>query len=150
VKSSRDWIASWACRHVSEETEQSSILMYGSPPRIRGSPHPIVQQSIWIPTLVFKEVTKTTNADVSPAGSKNQKQVEMEGHRDFIQECAVEDEEWKWSPVYLLLRVISGVSAYVPCPWKHTAEEWHLIQKFIQAKFSLTQEDQCNNIVVAS
>ncbi len=40
VKSSRrDWIAPWACRHVSEETEQSSILMYGSPPRMRGSPH---------------------------------------------------------------------------------------------------------------
>ncbi len=39
VKSSRDWIAPWACRHISEETEQSSILMYGSPPRIRGSPH---------------------------------------------------------------------------------------------------------------
>jgi hypothetical protein len=34
--------------------------------------------------------------------------------------------------------------------WKHTAEEWHLIQKFIQAKFSLTQEDQCSSIVVAS
>jgi len=34
VESSRDWIATWACRHVSEETEQSSILMYGSPPRI--------------------------------------------------------------------------------------------------------------------
>ncbi len=39
VKSSRDWIARWACRHVSEETEQSSILMFGSPPTIRGSPH---------------------------------------------------------------------------------------------------------------
>jgi len=63
---------------------------------------------------------------------------------------AAEDEEWKWSPVYLLLRDFSGVSAYVPCPWKHTAEEWHLIQKFIQAKFSLTQEDQCISIVVAS
>jgi hypothetical protein len=75
----------------------------------------IVQQSIWIPTRVFKEGTKTTNTDVSPAGSKNQKQVEMEGCTDFIQEC-VEDEEWKWSPVYLLLRDFSGVSAYVPCP----------------------------------
>jgi hypothetical protein len=61
-----------------------------------------VQQSIWIPARVFKEGTKTTNTDVSPAGSKNQKQVEMEGHRYFIQECAVEDVEWKWSPVYLL------------------------------------------------
>jgi len=110
----------------------------------------IVQQSIWIHTRVFKEGTKTTNTDVSPAGSKNQKQVEMEGRRDFIQECAVEDEEWKWSPVYLLLRDFSGVSAYVPCPWKHTAEEWHLIQQFIQAKFSLTREDQCSSIVVAS
>ncbi len=39
VKSSRDWIAPWPCRHISEETEQSSILMYGSPPRIRGNPH---------------------------------------------------------------------------------------------------------------
>ncbi len=109
-----------------------------------------MQQSIWIPTRMFKEGTKTTNTDVSPAGSKDQKQVEMEVWRDFIKECAVEDEEWKWSPVYLLLRDFSGVSAYVPCPWKHTAEEWYLIQKFIQAKFSLTQEDQCISIVVAS
>jgi len=74
-----------------------------------------VQQSIWIPTRVFKDGTKTTNTDVSPTGSKNQKQVEIESCRDFIQECAVEDE-WKWSPVYLLLRDFSGVSAYVPCP----------------------------------
>jgi hypothetical protein len=109
--------------------------------------NPIVQQSIWIPTLVFKEGTKTTSTDVSPAGSKNQKQVEMEGRRDFMQECAVEDEEWKWSPVYLLLKDFSGISAYVPCPRKHTAEEWHLIQKFIQAKFSHSRR---SSIVVAS
>jgi hypothetical protein len=49
--------------------------------------NPIVQQSIWIPTRVFKDGTKPTNTDVSPAGSKNQKQVEIVGHRDFIQEC---------------------------------------------------------------
>jgi hypothetical protein len=119
-----------SCSAVLQRSEEVHILR-----------NPIVQQSIWIPTLVFKEGTRTTSTDVSPAGSKNQKQVEMEGRRDFIQECAVEDEEWKWSPVYLLLRDFSGISAYVPCPWKHTAEEWHLIQKFIQAKFSLTQED---------
>jgi len=63
---------------------------------------------------------------------------------------AVKDEEWKQSPVNPLLRDFSGVSAYVPYPWNHTAEEWHLIQKLIQAKFSLSQEDyQCNSIVVA-
>jgi hypothetical protein len=45
----------------------------------------------------------------------------------------MEDEEWKWSPVYLLLRDHFGLSAYLPRPRKHTAEEWHLIQKFIQA-----------------
>jgi hypothetical protein len=63
--------------------------------------------------------------------------MEMEGHRAFLQECAVEDEEWKWSPVYLLLRDFSRLSAYLPRPWKHTAEEWHSIQKFIQCEFSL-------------
>jgi hypothetical protein len=42
--------------------------------------------------------------------------MEMEDHRAFIQEGAVEDEEWKWSPVYLLLRDFSGLSAYLPIP----------------------------------
>jgi hypothetical protein len=63
--------------------------------------------------------------------------MEMEGHRAFVQETAVEDEEWKWSPVYLLLRDFSSLSDYLPRPWKHTAEEWHSIHKFIQSEFSL-------------
>jgi hypothetical protein len=82
-----------------------------------------------------QEGTITPNTDGSPARSKTEKQLEMEGHRDFIQECAIEDEEWKWSPVYLLLRDFFSLSAYLPRPWKHTAEEWHLIQRFINAKF---------------
>jgi hypothetical protein len=82
-----------------------------------------------------QEGTITPNTDGSPARSKNEKQLEMEGHRDFIQECAIEDEEWKWSPVYLLLRDFYGLSAYLPRPWKHTAEEWDLIQRFIRIKY---------------
>jgi hypothetical protein len=76
--------------------------------------------------------------------------MEMEGHRALIQECAVEDEEWKWSPVYLLLRDFSSLSAYLPRPWKHTAEEWHFIHKFIQSEFSLLKLSfEPSSIVVA-
>ncbi|CAM6045628.1 unnamed protein product [Sphagnum compactum] len=97
-----------------------------------------------------QEGTKTPNTDGSPAGSKNQKQLEMEGHRAFIQECAVEDEEWKWSPVYLLLRDFSHLGRHLPRPWKHTAEEWSQIQKFILCEFSLFQHDfEPSSIVVA-
>jgi hypothetical protein len=81
-----------------------------------------------------QEGTKTPNTDGSPAGSKNQKQLEMEGHRASIQECAVEDEEWKWSPVYLLVRDFSDLAGCLPRPWKHTAEEWSQIQRFIQGE----------------
>jgi hypothetical protein len=81
--------------------------------------------------------TKTPNTDGSPAGFKNQKQLEMEGDSAFIQECAVEDEEWKWSPVYLLLRYFSDLARCLPRPWKHTAEEWSLIQNFITHEFSV-------------
>jgi hypothetical protein len=86
-----------------------------------------------------QEGTITPNTDGSPARSKTETQLEMEFHRDFIQECAIEDEEWKWSPVYLLLRDFSGLSAYLPRPWKHTAEEWYLIHNFIEAKFSVLE-----------
>jgi hypothetical protein len=37
----------------------------------------------------------------------------------------------KHSPVYLLLRDFFSLSAYLPRPWKDTAEEWGLIQKYI-------------------
>jgi hypothetical protein len=139
MKSSRrDWIAPQVSRHVSEESEQSSALMYDNRLRIRGSPHSRQSNSGTEHMDTHKGVqegTITPKLDGSPARSNNEKQLEMEGHRDFIQECAVEDEEWKWSPVYLLLRDFYGLSAYLPRPWKHTAEEWHLIPKFIQAKF---------------
>jgi hypothetical protein len=94
-----------------------------------------------------EEGTITPNTDGAPPKSKTEKQLEMEGHRDFIQECAIEDEEWKWSPVYLLLRDFCNLSAYLPRPWKHTAEEWHFIDNFFQSKFFwLTQS---STIVVA-
>jgi hypothetical protein len=93
-----------------------------------------------------QEGTKTSNTDGSPAGSKNQKQLEMEGHTAFIQECAVEDEEWKWSPVYLLLRDFSDLAGGLPRPWKHTAEEWSRIPRFIGSQFS---EFEPSSIVVA-
>jgi hypothetical protein len=97
-----------------------------------------------------QEGTKTPNTDGSTAGSKNQKRMEMEGHRAFIQECAVEDEEWKWSPVYLLLRDFSDLTGHLPRPWKHTAEEWSQIQKFIQHEFSLSPSYfEPSHIVVA-
>jgi len=97
-----------------------------------------------------QEGTKTPNTDGSTAGSKNQKRMEMEGHRAFIQECSVEDEEWKWSPVYLLLRDFSDLAGHLPRPWKHTAEEWSQIQKFIQHEFSLFDCDfEPSSIVVA-
>jgi hypothetical protein len=66
-----------------------------------------------------------------PAGSKEHKQVELGDHMDFIQECAVEDEKWKWSPLYLLLRDYSLLSTLLPRPWKHTAEEWDSVREFI-------------------
>jgi hypothetical protein len=66
-----------------------------------------------------------------PAGSKEHKQVEMGGHTDFIQECAVEDEKWTWSPLYLLLRDFSLLSTEFPHPWNHTAEEWDFVKEFI-------------------
>jgi hypothetical protein len=74
----------------------------------------------------------------------------MEGHRAYIQECAVEDEEWKWSPVYLLLRDFSDLTGHLARPWKHTAEEWSQIQKFIEHEFSLFQVNfEPSRIVVA-
>ncbi len=139
MKSSRrDWIAPQVSRHVSEESEQSSTLMYDNRPSISGSPHSRQSNSATEHIDTHKGVqegTITPNTDGSPARSKTEKQLEMEGHRDLIQECAIEDEEWNWSPVYLLLRDFFGLSAYLCHPWKHTAEEWHLIDKFIQAKF---------------
>ncbi len=66
-----------------------------------------------------------------PAGSKEHKQVEIGSHTDFIQECAVEDEKWTWSPLYLLLRDFSLLSTKLPRPWKHTAEEWDFVKEFI-------------------
>jgi hypothetical protein len=140
MKSSRrDRIAPQASRHVSEESEQSSALMHDNPPKIRGSPHSRQSNSATEHMDSHKGVqegTMTPNTDGSPARSKTEMQLEMEFHRDFIQECAIEDEEWKWSPVYLLLRDFSGLSAYLPRPWKHTAAEWCLIHNFIEAKFS--------------
>jgi hypothetical protein len=94
-----------------------------------------------------QEGTKTPNTDGSPAGSKNQKQLEMEWA--FIQECAVEDEEWKWSPVYLLLRDFSKLGGHFPRPWKHTAEEWSQIQKFIQCDSLFQLDFEPSSIVVA-
>jgi hypothetical protein len=137
MKSSRrDWIAPQASRRVSEESEQSSALTYDNPPRIRGSPHSWQSNSATEHMDTHMGVQEgNIVTDGSPARSKTEKQLEMEGHRDFIQECAIEDEEWKWSPVYLLLRDFFGLSAYLPRPWKHTTEEWHLVHKFIQAKF---------------
>jgi hypothetical protein len=65
-------------------------------------------------------------------------------------ESAIEDEEWKWSPFYLLLRDFYRLSAYLPRPWKHTAEEWHVIQEFITTKFLWSKLLYvCSNIVVA-
>jgi len=97
-----------------------------------------------------QEGTKTPNTDGSTAGSKNQKQLEMEGHRAFIQECAVEDEEWKWSPVYLLLRDFSDLPGDLPRPWKHTAKEWSQIQEFIKWEFSpIVYRFEPSSIVVA-
>jgi hypothetical protein len=74
----------------------------------------------------------------------------MEGNWAFIHECAEEDEEWKWSPVYLLLRDFSDLAGHLPRPWKHTAEEWSQIQKFIRCEFSLFQLNfEPSSIVVA-
>ncbi|KAH9574021.1 hypothetical protein CY35_01G032800 [Sphagnum magellanicum] len=134
MKLSRGWIAPQVSRLVSEESEQSSALMYDNHPRIGESPHSRQSNSATEHIDTHKGVqegTITPNTDGSPARSKNEKQLEMEGRRDFIQECAIEDEEWKWSPVYLLLRDFSSLSAYLPRPWKHTAEEWGLIHKYI-------------------
>jgi hypothetical protein len=149
MKSSRrDWIAPQASRRVSEESEQSSALMYDNPPRIRGSPHSRQSNSATEHMDTHKGVqegTITPNTDGSPARSKTEKQLEM----DFLQECAIEDEEWKWSPVYLLLRDFFGLSAYLPRPWKHTAEEWHLIQDYIVRKKFYKSSDDRSKIVLA-
>jgi hypothetical protein len=154
MKSSRrDWIAPQVSRHVSEESELSSALVYDNPARIRGSPHSRQSNSATEHMDTHKGVqegTITPNTDGSPARSENKKQLEMEGHRDFIQECAIEDEEWKWSPVYLLLRDFSGLSAYLPRPWKHTAEEWDLIQQFIKAKFYLSEKVSFGSSIVVA
>ncbi len=153
MKSSRrDWSAPQASRCVSGESEQSSALMSDNPQRIRGSPHSRQSNSGREHMDTHKGVqegTITPDTDGSPARSKTKKQLEMEGHRDFIQECAIEDEEWEWSPVYLLLRDFYGLSAYLPRPWKHTAEEWDLIQKFIETKYDWRKEYFCSSIVVA-
>ncbi len=150
MKSSRrDWIAPQASRRVSEESEQSSALTYDNPPRIRGSPHSWQSNSATEHMDTHMGVQEgNIVTDGSPARSKTEKQLEMEGHRDFIQECAIEDEEWKWSPVYLLLRDFSSLSADLPRPWKHTAEEWHLIHKFIQPKFYWLRNWYIQNSIV--
>jgi hypothetical protein len=135
MKSSRrDWIAPQASRCVSEESEQSSALMHDNPLKIRGSPHSRQSNSATEHMDTHKGVqegTITPNTGGSPARSKTETQLEMEGHMDFIQECAVEDEKWKWSPLYLLLRDYSPLSTCLPRPWKHTAEEWEFVREFI-------------------
>jgi len=67
-----------------------------------------------------------------PAGSKGHKHGVMEGDMDFLQELAVavEDDMWKWSPLYLFLRDFSRLSTHLPRPWKHTAEEWYSVLNF--------------------
>ncbi|KAH8973233.1 hypothetical protein BDL97_01G034800 [Sphagnum fallax] len=86
-----------------------------------------------------------------PAGSKEHKQVEMGGHTDFIQECAVEDEKWTWSPLYLLLRDFSLLSTYLPRPWKHTAEEWDFVREFIVTNQATSIEYHiCRSLVVTA
>jgi hypothetical protein len=151
--SRRDWIAPQASRRVSEEREQLSALMYDNPPRIRGSPHSRQSNSATEHMDTHRGVqegTITPNTDGSPARSKTKKQLEMEGHRDFIQECAVEDQEWKWSPVYLLLRDFSDLSRDFPRPWKHTAKEWSQIQTCIDLDFNLFRRCfEPSSIVVA-
>jgi hypothetical protein len=153
MKSSRrGWIAPQVSRNVSEESEQSSSFMYDNSLSIRGSPHSTQSNSATEHMDTHKGVqegTITPNTDGSPARSKTEKQLEMEGHRDFIQECAIEDEEWKWSPVYLLLRDFLGLSAYLPRPWKHTAEEWRLIETFIVEIYWKRRGVEPGSIVVA-
>jgi hypothetical protein len=86
-----------------------------------------------------------------PAGSKGHKHGMMEGHMDFIQECAVEDEKWKWSPLYLFLRDFSLLSTHLPRPWKHTAEEWDSVLEFSVMNQVTRVEGHSNipNIVMA-
>jgi hypothetical protein len=79
-----------------------------------------------------------------PAGSKGHKHGMMEGHMDFIQECAVEDEMWKWSPLYLFLRDFSLLCTHLPRPWKHTAEEWDSVLKFSVMNQVTRVEDHSN------
>jgi len=160
MKSSRDWIAPQVCRRVSEESEQSSALMYDNPPMIRGSPHSRQSNSATEHMDTRKGVqegTITPNTDGSPARSKKGLQLihleidQLEqSYRDFIQECAIENEEWKWSPVYLLLRDSPTLFEYYPRPGKHTAEEWDFIAKFICSKYySLTNLHIRSSIVTA-
>jgi hypothetical protein len=73
--------------------------MFDKPPRIRGSSQSNSATEHMDTHKGVQEGTITPNTDGSPARSKNEKQLEMEGLRDFIQECAIEDEEWNWSPV---------------------------------------------------
>jgi hypothetical protein len=48
----------------------------------------------------------------------------MEGHRAFIKESDVKDEEWKWSLVYLVFRDFFDLAWHLLHPWKHKIEEW--------------------------
>jgi len=79
MKSSRrDWIAPQVYRRVSEESEQSSALMYDNPPMVRGSPHSRQSNSATEHMDIHKGVqegTITPNTDGSPARSKTKKQL---------------------------------------------------------------------------
>jgi len=93
---------------------------------------PVIQEGTkWQQGCMPQTIEKYGSLVNLPAGSKEHKQVELGDHMDFIEECAVEDEKWKWSPLYLLLRDYSLLSTRLPRPWKHTAEEWEFVREFI-------------------
>jgi hypothetical protein len=77
----------------------------------------------------------TENVDTTrPAMvTENHEHVEVEGD-DEGHALEVENEEWGWSPLFCLLRDFPEFRPpdFPHCPWKHTREEFDVINKFLK------------------
>ncbi|KAH8971666.1 hypothetical protein BDL97_02G155900 [Sphagnum fallax] len=76
------------------------------------------------------EIIETTGLAM---GFENQEHVEVEGDGEG-HALEVENEEWGWSPLFCLLRDFPELRPpdFPERPWKHTIEEFDVIQRFLK------------------
>jgi hypothetical protein len=81
----------------------------------------------------FFEVTETVDTTGLAMGSENHEHVEVKGDGEG-HALEVENEKWGWSALFFLLRDFPELRPldFPHRPWKHTIEEFDVIQKFLK------------------